>query len=123
MFGRALLVNPVVTPGATSRQVYLPAGRDWYDFWTGRRTAGGQTVDAPAPIDTLPLFVKAGSILPLGPVVQYAGEKPAAPLELRVYRGADGVLSRSTRTTATRTTTKRATTRKFASHGTKPRRS
>ncbi len=93
LFGRALLVNPVVTPGATSRKVYLPAGRDWYDFWTGRRIAGGRTVDAPAPIDTLPLYVKAGSILPLGPVVQYAEEKPAAPLELRVYRGADGVFS------------------------------
>jgi alpha-D-xyloside xylohydrolase len=93
LFGRALLVNPVVTPGATSRKVYLPAGRDWYDFWTGRRTAGGQTVDAPAPIDTLPLYVKAGSILPLGPVVQYAEEQPAAPLELRVYRGADGAFT------------------------------
>ena len=90
MFGRAMLVNPVTTPGATSRKVYLPAGVDWYDFWTGRRTAGGQTVDAAAPIDTLPLYVRAGSILPLGPVVQYAEEEPAAPLELRVYRGADG---------------------------------
>ena len=90
LFGRELLVNPVTAPGAMSRPVYLPAGGDWYDFWTGRRAAGGQTVDAPAPIDTLPLEVKAGSILPLGPVVQYAEEQPAAPLELRVYRGADG---------------------------------
>jgi len=93
MFGRALLVNPVVTPGAASRKVYLPAGQDWYDFWTGRRTTGGQTVDALAPIDTMPLCVKAGSILPMGPVVNYAGEKPAAPLELRVYRGADGAFT------------------------------
>jgi alpha-D-xyloside xylohydrolase len=93
MFGRALLVNPVVTPGAASRKVYLPVGQDWYDFWTGRRTTGGQTVDAPASMETMPLYVKAGSILPLGPVVNYAGEKPAAPLELRVYRGADGAFT------------------------------
>jgi len=93
LFGRAILVNPVTTPGATSRQVYLPGGRDWYDFWTGRRTAGGQTVNAAAPIDTLPLYVKAGSVLPLGPVIQHAEENPAAPLELRVYRGADGAFT------------------------------
>jgi alpha-D-xyloside xylohydrolase len=93
MFGRALLVNPVLNRGATSRSVYLPAGQDWYDFWTGNRTTGGQTVDAPAPIDSLPLYVKAGSILPLGPIVQYAEEKPGAPLELRVYRGADGTFT------------------------------
>jgi alpha-glucosidase (family GH31 glycosyl hydrolase) len=93
LFGRALLVNPVTSPGATSRPVYLPAGVDWYDFWTGRRLAGGQTVEAAAPIDTLPLYVKAGSILPLGPVVQYAEEQPGAPLELRVYRGAHGAFT------------------------------
>jgi alpha-D-xyloside xylohydrolase len=93
LFGRALMVSPVVTQGATARSVYLPAGRDWYDFWTGRREGGGRTIDAPAPIDSLPLFVKAGSILPLGPVVTYAEEKPGAPVELRVYRGADGAFT------------------------------
>ena len=93
LFGRAILVNPVTTPDTTSRKVYLPTGADWYDFWTGRRAAGGQRVEAPAPIDTLPLYVKAGAILPLGPVVRHAEENPAAPLELRVYRGADGAFT------------------------------
>ena len=93
LFGRELMVNPVVTQGATKRGVYLPAGQDWYDFWTGERAIGGQTVDASAPIDSLPLYVRAGSILPMGPVVNYAGEKPAAPLELRIYRGADGAFT------------------------------
>lgn len=89
MFGGALLVNPVLLAGATTRDVYLPAGQEWYDFWTGKRFAGGHHVEAPAPIDSMPLYVKAGSILPMGPVVQYAMEKPDAPLELRVYRGKD----------------------------------
>jgi alpha-D-xyloside xylohydrolase len=89
MWGRAIMVNPVTQPGATSRKVYLPAGQDWYDFWTGKRLPGGATIDAPAPIDTMPLYVKAGSIVPLGPVVNYTREKSAAPLELRIYRGKD----------------------------------
>jgi alpha-D-xyloside xylohydrolase len=93
LFGRAMMVSPVVTQGAASRPVYLPAGQDWYDFWTGRRTAGGTTIDAPAPIDSLPIHVRAGSIIPMGPVVSYAGEKPDAPLELRVYGGADGAFT------------------------------
>jgi alpha-D-xyloside xylohydrolase len=63
------------------------------DFWTGKSFEGGQQIDAPAPIDNLPLFVKAGSILPYGPAVQYANEKPDAPLELRVYPGADGMFT------------------------------
>ncbi len=93
MFGHAILVSPVITRGATSRQVYLPPGQDWYDFWTGQRVAGGQTVEAAAPIDSMPLYIKAGSILPMGPVVNYAMEKPDAPLELRVYRGHDGAFT------------------------------
>lgn len=76
-------------PATLTRKVYLPAGT-WYDFWTGNTTSGGRIIDAFAPIEHLPLFVKAGSILPLGPQVQYAQEKPDAPLEIRVYRGADG---------------------------------
>lgn len=72
------------------RRVYLPAGTDWYDFWTGDRLAGGRTVDSPAPLETMPLHVRAGSIVPFGPHLQYAGEKPADPIELRVYPGADG---------------------------------
>ncbi len=73
-----------------TRDVYLPAGRSWIDFWTGKRIAGGQSVVADAPIDTIPLMIKAGSILPMGPFVQYATEKPADPIELRIYTGADG---------------------------------
>jgi alpha-D-xyloside xylohydrolase len=72
------------------RRVYLPAGVAWYDFWTGERLAGGRTLDAPAPLETMPLHVRAGSIVPLGPRLQYANEKAADPIELRVYRGADG---------------------------------
>ncbi len=72
------------------RRVYLPAGTDWYDFWTGERLAGGRTIDSPAPLETMPLHVRAGSIVPFGPHLQYASEKPADPIELRVYRGADG---------------------------------
>jgi alpha-D-xyloside xylohydrolase len=72
------------------RRVYLPAGTDWYDFWTGERLAGGRSIDAPAPLETMPLHVRAGSIVPFGPHLQYASEKPADPIELRVYRGADG---------------------------------
>ena len=72
------------------RRVYLPAGSDWYDFWTGGRLTGGRTVDSPAPLEIMPLHVRAGSIVPLGPHLQYASEKPADPIELRVYRGADG---------------------------------
>ena len=66
MFGPAFLVAPVTEQGATSRAVYLPAGADWYNYWTNERLHGGQTINVAAPIDTLPLFVRAGSILPLG---------------------------------------------------------
>lgn len=89
MFGPALLVNPVTSAGATSRSVYLPAGTEWFDFWTGLKQGGGQTVQASAPIDKLPLYVRAGSILPYGPAIQYAMES-VDPIELRVYTGADG---------------------------------
>jgi alpha-D-xyloside xylohydrolase len=90
MFGPAIMVNPVIIAGAASRKVYLPEGSLWYDFWTGQSHAGGQTIDATAPIETMPLFVRAGSIIPYGPAVQYANEKPADPIELRIYPGADG---------------------------------
>ena len=93
MFGPALLVNPVTEPGAKERHLYLPKAK-WYDFWTGGATRvardGGAFVDAPAPIDRLPLFVRAGSIIPLGPQEEYSDQKPADPIELRVYSGADG---------------------------------
>lgn len=73
-----------------SMTTYLPKGGDWYDFWTNQRYPGGQTVTREAPLDIIPLYVRAGSIIPMGPVVQYATEKPDAPLEIRVYPGADG---------------------------------
>ena len=66
MYGPAFLVAPVTEQGATQRTVYLPAGCDWYNYWTNERLHGGQTIVADAPIDTLPLFVRAGSIVPLG---------------------------------------------------------
>jgi hypothetical protein len=69
---------------------YLPAGVTWYDFWSGEMLAGAQTVRTSAPIDVIPLYVKAGSILPIGPKVQYATEKKWDDLEIRVYPGADG---------------------------------
>jgi len=89
LFGPSILVNPVTHPGAEDRRLYLPGGT-WYDFWTGQPIAGGQWITAPAPLATMPLYVRAGSIVPMGPVIQYTGEKPDAPIELRVYPGADG---------------------------------
>ncbi|MEO8394277.1 MAG: TIM-barrel domain-containing protein, partial [Chloroflexota bacterium] len=102
MFGSAFLVNPVIQPmyfsagshpinGASkTRSVYLPAGSDWYDFWTGQCYAGGQTLNAEAVLDTMPLYVRSGSIVPIGPNIQYADEQPDAPLELHIFRGQNG---------------------------------
>lgn len=90
MFGPALLVNPVTEEGATSRAVYLPAANAWYDFWSGEKLAGGRRIVAEAPLDRIPVYVKAGSILPLGPEVEYAEQRTEEPTELRVYRGSDG---------------------------------
>ncbi len=94
MFGPAFLVAPVTTYQARSRSVHLPpTSGDWYDFWTGAHTAGGQTIDAQAPYDALPLFIRAGSIIPFGPELQYTGEKSADPITLYVYAGADGAFT------------------------------
>jgi alpha-D-xyloside xylohydrolase len=82
------LINPVTRQGATEREIVLPAARGWIDFWTGKRNPGGETIHADAPLDRVPIFVKQGSILPLGPVVQSAKEA-ADPLEIRVYSGRD----------------------------------
>ena len=89
-FGKGLLVAPVIEQGAESRTVYLPGKLPWYNFWTGEQVAPGQTVVAKAGLETIPLFVQAGTILPLGPVVQYADERSGEPMEIRVYPGADG---------------------------------
>ena len=88
MFGPALLVAPVTEQGVTTREVYLPAGTDWYNFWTNEKLHGGQTISVNALIDTLPLFVKAGSILPLGAPVESTNEVQKIA-KLKVYPGAD----------------------------------
>ncbi|HVW21201.1 MAG TPA: TIM-barrel domain-containing protein [Opitutaceae bacterium] len=93
LFGPALMACPVTAPGASSRPVDLPRGADWTDFWTGRSFSGGSVITGDAPISRMPIFVRAGSILPYGPAIQYAGEKPGAPVEIRVYPGADGDFS------------------------------
>lgn len=90
MFGPAFLINPVYEYKARSRNVYLPAGNDWFDFYSGEKLVGGQTVAAAAPYQRMPIFVKAGSIVPMGPEVQYVDEMPNAPITLYVYTGADG---------------------------------
>jgi len=90
MFGPALLVNPVLEEKATERRVYLPGNALWYDFWSGKSTPGGSYLQAAAPSNRIPLYVRAGSILPLGPEEEYAAEKPNGPIELRIYLGADG---------------------------------
>jgi len=109
MFGQSLLVSPVTTSmyakqairgkdtvkvedfsAIKSKETYLPAGTDWYDFWTGEKLTGGKKVNKLAPIDIIPLYVKAGSIIPVGPRVQYAEQKQWDNLEVRVYRGANG---------------------------------
>jgi alpha-glucosidase (family GH31 glycosyl hydrolase) len=86
--GRNLLVAPVVERGAISRDVYLPHG-DWYDFWTGERLAGGREISRAVDLETLPLYVRAGTILPLGPVKQYTGEPTDLPLSISIYSGTD----------------------------------
>ncbi len=89
MLGEHLLVAPVLEPGAESRAVLLPRGL-WYDFWTGKRYDGGDAgkeITVPAPLDTLPLFVRAGAVIPLWPVMQYTGERPVDELTLRIFMG------------------------------------
>jgi alpha-D-xyloside xylohydrolase len=90
MFGPAFLVCPVTEYKARSRTVYLPAGTAWQNFWTGTRVAGGRTITADAPLERMPVFVRAGSIVPNGAEQQYIGEKPDAPVTLSVFAGADG---------------------------------
>ena len=90
MFGRAFLVSPVYEYHARKREVYLPAGTLWYDFYSNHTFEGGQSISAAAPLGRMPLFVRAGSIVPVGPAIQYTGEKPDSPLTLLVYTGASG---------------------------------
>jgi alpha-D-xyloside xylohydrolase len=90
MFGPALLVAPVTQYKARTRSVYLPQTTGWYDFWTGKAVQPGTRIEAAAPYDAIPLFVRAGSIVPFGPELQYIAEKPSDPNTLYVYAGADG---------------------------------
>lgn len=107
MFGKAILVAPVAQPmyvkasqgvktpsedfsTIKSKEVYLPKGASWYDFWTGEKVDGGKSIRKETPIDIIPLYVKSGSIIPIGPKVQYATEKNWADLEIRVYPGGNG---------------------------------
>jgi alpha-D-xyloside xylohydrolase len=90
MFGSAFLVSPVLEPGKKDWNVYLPASNNWYNFWTNEMYSGGQTITTDAPLDKIPLFVKAGSIVPVGPNVQYATQSNNESLEIRIYEGADG---------------------------------
>ncbi len=89
LLGSALLINPVTEARATQRSLYLPAGTDWVDFWTGKRRSGGQTITADAPLDRIPMYSRAGSIIPLGPRAESVAAK-ADPVELRIYPGASG---------------------------------
>jgi alpha-D-xyloside xylohydrolase len=90
LFGRSFLVAPVTQFKARTRSVYLPTGATWYDFESGKAYVGGGNIEAPAPLARMPLFVKAGAIVPMGPVQQYVGEKPDAPITLVVFTGRDG---------------------------------
>jgi alpha-glucosidase (family GH31 glycosyl hydrolase) len=92
LWGRDVLVSPVVEKGASSRRLYLPRG-DWFDFWTEERVTGGRTIDRGVDLSTLPLHVRAGALLPFGPVKQYSDEPVDHPLSLVVYPGADGAFT------------------------------
>ena len=89
MLGPSLLIAPVTRHQAVNREVYLPSGQGWYDLYTGRYTAGGQSISADAPYQRMPVFVKEGSILPLGPDLQYTDQKPADTITLFIYTGKD----------------------------------
>ncbi len=92
LWGRDILVAPIFEKGAATRSVYLPRG-EWHDFWTGERIEGGREIARPVDLETIPLYVRAGTILPLGPVKQYTGEKSDEPLTVVIYPGGDGKFS------------------------------
>ena len=90
MFGPAFLVAPVYEYGARTREVYFPESKGWYDFYTNELVAAGTTRTVEAPYGRMPLYVRAGSIVPFGPETQWSDEKPADIIDLYVYQGADG---------------------------------
>ena len=89
LWGRNLLIAPVYQKGATSRDVYLPSG-DWYDWWTNERATGGRVVTRNVDLAAMPIYARAGAIIPVDPVRQYTGEQVSEPTTLRIYRGANG---------------------------------
>jgi alpha-glucosidase/alpha-D-xyloside xylohydrolase len=92
LWGRDLLVAPVVGKDAKSRRIYLPAGT-WYDWWTGEKVEGKQWIERPVDLATLPLYVRAGAVIPLDPVRQYTSQSTGEPTTLRVYPGANGTFT------------------------------
>jgi alpha-D-xyloside xylohydrolase len=93
LFGPSLLIAPVTEAGAKTRTVYLPAGTDWFDFWTTKRVAGGQAVQRATPLSIMPIYVRAGTILPFGPEIEHTGQGRDKPVTLRIYPGADASFS------------------------------
>jgi alpha-glucosidase/alpha-D-xyloside xylohydrolase len=93
LWGKDLLVAPVFTKGATTRDVYLPAGADWYDWWSGERHVGGRTVTRQVDLATMPIFARAGAIIPFDPVRQYMDEDVDGPTTLKVFAGANGAFT------------------------------
>jgi alpha-glucosidase/alpha-D-xyloside xylohydrolase len=91
LWGDSMLVAPVLEPGAANRTTYLPRGL-WWDYWKNVRINGGSEVTREVDLETMPLYVKAGAILPVGPVKQYTAERSHGPMTLRVYPGADGTM-------------------------------
>jgi alpha-glucosidase/alpha-D-xyloside xylohydrolase len=89
MWGRDMLIAPVFTKGASTREVYLPGGK-WYDWWTNTALDGGRIVSRDVDLATMPIYVRAGAVIPFDPIRQYTGQPVSAPTTLRVYRGADG---------------------------------
>src|SRR5205823_1043163 len=92
MIGDDLLVAPVVKPDVTSRLVYLPKGI-WYDYWTNKKYEGGTMIRAAAPLETVPMFVRGGAIIPMGPAMSYVGEKPVDPITFAIYPDEKGSAS------------------------------
>jgi len=93
MFGPSLLINPVCEYRQTERLLYLPKSAGWYDLYSGKWYAGGQKIDADAPYERMPVFVKAGSIIPFGPDLQFSSEKPTDTITLNIYTGADAIFN------------------------------
>jgi alpha-glucosidase/alpha-D-xyloside xylohydrolase len=92
LYGRDILVAPIVEKAATSRTLYLPRGA-WYDFWTREKLEGGREITRPVDLESMPLYIRAGAVVPMDPIKQYTGEKVDGPLALWIHPGADGAFS------------------------------